>query len=95
MVGYFNTAAADLDANLLCQEVIAPSARGESAETCAGNVGPAMQDSPENWNGNEITGVSNLRVRRDSATASAVNEGARIQLTFEREADRWWMQVFD
>ncbi len=95
VVGYFNTAAADLNADLLCQEVISPSARGVSAETCAENVGRAMHDAPENWSGGKITGISHLRVRGDSATATGVWGGARGSLTFEREAGRWWMQVFD
>jgi hypothetical protein len=93
VVDLFNSAAADLDAAVLCRQVIAPSRRGESADACAESIGPAMEKAPKNWNA--ITNVSAIDVAADSATASGIQEGGSISLAFEREDGRWWMQVFD
>ena len=52
-----------------------------------------MEEAPENWG--QISGLGAIRVDGQSATATGIQNGASIALTFAREDDRWWMQVFD
>jgi hypothetical protein len=94
VVALFNEAAADLDAEVLCGEVIAPSARGGSVSACADRIQPAMDDSPENWDA-PISDIGDLSIQGEKATAHGVQDGGEISLRFQREDDRWWMNVFD
>lgn len=90
VVGYFNQAAEDLDGAILCEHVLAPSLTGEK---CAERVDKAMTKNPENWT--PIGSVTKVEVQGSSASASGEQDGEPIELTFVRENDHWWMQVFD
>jgi hypothetical protein len=93
VVDSFNRAASDLDADVLCAEVIAPSRRGGTVDRCAERVDPAMDAAPENWS--QISELREIRVRGQAATADGLQGGDRIPLVFQNEDDRWWMQVVD
>lgn len=102
VVGYFNTAAEELDAGVLCDEVIAPSAQEGSEGECSDIVGPSMEESPENWE--PITDLVDVEISRDVASAtgmqlrvdrSGMEAEREIPLEFVRESGRWWMVVFD
>jgi hypothetical protein len=93
VVDQFNRAAEDLDGSWLCAEVIAPSARGGSVARCAEPIDSAMEEEPDNWG--QLTELAAIEVDEGAATAEAIQDGASITLTFTREEDRWWMEVFD
>ena len=93
VVELFNVAAENLDAGLLCAEVVPPSARGGSSAACAERVQPAMDDEPENWQ--QIATISTIKVTGDSATLKGTQGGGPIELDFVREQGRWWMVVAD
>lgn len=95
VVDYWNTAAEDLDAAVLCEQVLPPSIRrGASTEECAGRIQVAMDEAPGNWE-NELTALSDVKVAGDSATASALQDEEESEYDFVRERERWWMVVFD
>lgn len=102
VVEYFNIATEGLDAEVLCEEVIAPSRQGGSEGDCTDLVAAAMEGAPENWR--PITDLTEIQVSSDYAEASGmqlreVRGGSEaeqpISLEFVRESGRWWMQVFD
>jgi hypothetical protein len=93
VIELFNAAASDLDAELLCEQVIPPSARPGSPVACAEPLAPAMEAAPENWG--ELTDPAPAEIHGDSASVDATQDGAPIALDFIRERGRWWMVVFD
>lgn len=91
-VDRFNIAAEELDAKLLCNDVLPPSSIGDP-ERCETAIASLMRANPENW---EPYGtVRKIRERGDVARARGVQGDSRTTINFVSEGDRWYVEVFD
>ena len=91
-VDRFNIAAEELDAKLLCNDVLPPSSIGDF-ERCEAAIESLMRSSPEDWQ--PYGTVRKIRERGDIARARGVQGDSRTTINFVNEGDRWYVEVFD
>ncbi len=101
-VDRFNIAAGELDAKLLCNDVLPPSSVSEP-ERCEAAVEALMRENADNWQ--PYGTVRRIEVKGDGAKARGVQGESRKTIRFVREyavdeeseerAGRWYVEVFD
>ena len=91
-VDRFNIAAEELDAKLLCNDVLPPSSIGDP-ERCEAAIESLMRTNPETWV--PYGTPRKIRERGDIARARAVQGDSRTTINLVNEGDRWYVEVFD
>jgi len=93
-VDRFRIAAEDLDAELLCNDVLPPSSISEDLDRCETAIDGLMQDDPSNWQ--PYGTVRRIQIIGDDrAKARAIQGESKKTIRFAREDGRWYVEVFD
>ena len=93
-VDRFRIAAEELDAKLLCNDVLPPSSISEDLDRCEAAIDGLMQDDPSNWQPYGTVRRIQL-IGDDRAKARAIQGESKKTIRFAREDGRWYVEVFD